>query len=640
MLEEYRAYLEDIHKCLGRAGVHLDLDFTGGIDSLYQAVDVLEQYLFYNKMLQVSDSGYKISILDYNDQVLFTDLLKRSFKEEFRVRLQKEQERELETPPDPLASGGVVKPMSLNLRANSDFGESEMDLSSDLTDEDALSAEEAEKEQNAALSASQQFMQRFNLVHRSDEEVDEGGSSNSGIYVEDEPVVESNFVDFEEEMEEEEAEEEDAAWAEQSSESSEDFDAEDESPFVDFETEDDDWEEESEVSEDGGLDEPDDDWEEEEEVSLEEYDSNDEDDDDWGDNTSSAEDFAEPAEDVFEEDDDDDWSSESEEELGTFVEEDDEDDWDNPETFENSSEELPSDSGSFNLVSADESVDDADVFVEDSDDDEFGYEDYSDEVEFGVSEADDTDSSESSDEDFDDEEDWGSNTDSEDDEEFGADSDDDSDDFGADSVELESSDDYEDFEDEEEFGVDSEDDEEDWGSEPEDTSDDEEDWSNDPVSLESDLDDDEDWEDFSTDNSTSAFDEADDGEDEDEDWGSEPEPNIESSVVEDEDDYDYDAEEEDWGDPINGVNSLAPDPEGSDYFTFDKPIGGIGDADVHTPVQQSAPIQASEQASGMQQDSFVSVSDTVQSMAEGIVGAVGKLFGRASRQKDSQNNSK
>lgn len=98
MLEEYRAYLEDIHKCLGRAGVHLDLDLTGSIDNLYQSVDVLEQYLFYNKMLQISDSGYKISILDYDDQVLFTDLLKRSFKEEFRVRLEKSRNKNWKHP--------------------------------------------------------------------------------------------------------------------------------------------------------------------------------------------------------------------------------------------------------------------------------------------------------------------------------------------------------------------------------------------------------------------------------------------------------------------------------------------------------------------------------------------------------------
>lgn len=635
MLEEYRAYLEDIHKCLGRAGVHLDLDFTGSIDSLYQSVDVLEQYLLYNKMLQISDSGYKISILDYDDQVLFTDLLKRSFKEEFRVRLEKEQERELETPPDPLASGGVVKPMSLNLSSNSDFEESEMDLSSDLIDEDVLSAEEAEEERNAALSASQQFMQQFNLVHRTDDEPKENVQSNSGIYIEDEPAVESNFVDFEEEMEEEESEEEDAAWADQSSEDSEGEGSEDDSPFVDFESDDDededDWgEEESETGEAVELDEPDDDWEQEEEVSLEEYDSDEEDDDDWGDNSTSDEDSAVPDEEVFEEDDDDDWLSEDDENSGTSADEDDEDDWDNPETFENSSEESSSDSGSLNLVSADESVDDADVFVEDSDYDEFGYEDYSDEVEFGVSETDDADSFESSDEDFDDEEDWGSNTDSEDDDEFGADSDDsdDDDEFGADledSVENG---------DEEEFGVDSEDDDEDWGGEPEDTSDDEEDWSNDPISLESDLEDDaEDWDDFSVDSSTSSSDDEED----DEDWGADSEPSSEPDTIEDEDDYDYDAEEEDWGDPINSVNSLAPDPAGSDYFTFDKPIGGV---EPPTPTQQSVPAQASEQVSGMQQDSFVSVSDTVQSMAEGIVGAVGKLFGRTSRHKDSQNNSK
>lgn len=570
MLEEYRAYLEDIHKCLGRAGVHLDLDFTGSIDNLYQSVDVLEQYLFYNKMLQISDSGYKISILDYDDQVLFTDLLKRSFKEEFRVRLEKEQEQELETPPDPLASGGVVRPMSLDLSTNSDFEESEVDLSSGLTDETASVAEQDEEEQKMALSASQQFMQQFNLIHRADDESEEDVSSNSGIHIEDEPVIESNFVDFEEEAEEEEAEDEDEAWAEQSSDTSDDFekeDDEDNSPFVDFESEDDededDWdEEESEADEVDALDEPDDNWEQEEEVSSEGYDSDEEDDDDWGDNSDSDEDSSEPIEEVSEEDDDDDWSSEDEENSGTFADEDDEDDWDNSETFENSSEESSSDSGSLNLVSADESVDDTDAFDEDSDYDEFGYEDYSDEGEFEVSGADGTDSFESSDEDDDDEEDWGSDTDSEDEDEFGADSDDDG------------------------FGADVEDSEED---------------------------------------------------EEEEEFGADPEPSSEPETVEDEDDYDYDAEEEDWGDPINSVNSLAPDPAGSDYFTFDKPIGGV---EPPAPAQQSAINQASEQASGMQQDSFVSVSDAVQSMAEGIVGAVGKLFGRTSRHKDSQNNSK
>ena len=85
MLNEYIEHLRQLNTRLKRNGIVLPLNFDCDVDHLAAQVNVLEQFLYFNQVLKVADSSYKIeSLLDFDD-VLLSEFLRNEIYEKYEA---------------------------------------------------------------------------------------------------------------------------------------------------------------------------------------------------------------------------------------------------------------------------------------------------------------------------------------------------------------------------------------------------------------------------------------------------------------------------------------------------------------------------------------------------------------------------
>lgn len=391
MVSEYVDYLKSLNNSLIRAGIRLPLDLSEDYSALSHSVSILEQYLFFNRVLNICDSGYKIAILSNESKETYEEILKDEFLKEFKAEFEALDSSLLEDPDDELRHTKVIEDFISNVVIDNEVY-SESDKYTD--------------DEGNPLSATEMFMQALKFGVSSSEIEDEEEDLEDDDYVDEPYFIEEigSYVDNlgtdiaddgEESDEDDEDDYEDAYEIDDSDEDEEEFEEDDE--YEDAYDSDD--EEIDEASSGSVIDDSDED-------NLYESDNSDEDDEDpysFDDEDSDSE----------EEDDDDEYDDVYDEDSDEDDEEDDEYD----DAYEDDSDSEEDEEDDDDPYSDDEDEYDDAYDSDDSDDDE-EYEDAydSDDEEDDDDEYDDAYDSE----DEDDEEDPYSEEDDEEDIDFDA----------------------------------------------------------------------------------------------------------------------------------------------------------------------------------------------------------------------------
>ena len=110
MLIEYLEHLKQLNNRLIRNGIVLPVNFDCDVNHLSAQVNVLEQFLYFNQVLKVSDSDCKIeSLLDFDD-IGLNEFLRNEIYERYEVDWNKKL---LELTQQPDDAGIVDKPITV-----------------------------------------------------------------------------------------------------------------------------------------------------------------------------------------------------------------------------------------------------------------------------------------------------------------------------------------------------------------------------------------------------------------------------------------------------------------------------------------------------------------------------------------------
>lgn len=384
MLSQYLEHLNQIDKKLKREGINLALNLSVDGVHINEQVTILEQFLYFNRVLGVCDSIHKIPSLLNFDELGLTEFMRRQISEEYESEWNKKLAELTAQPEDAgkidsevkIISGQEVKLFTeaLNLTPSivdkfrnfsetSDLGV-EFDEDDEDEDEDDFEYYEDENiltDSENSIEFSDEFENSDNLVQSSGYEFEEDDEEDD-----DEDFIEETEFENDDEEEFEDDYPDELEFDDDSIEDEEDTDYPDES---DFEEDDDDYPDESEFDDD-------EDYPDESEFE--------EDEDDFPDETDFDEDDEYPDEEDFEEDDDfvDEYdesledSEDYDEDDDIFETDDDYDDYeydssDSSEDDEDEDEDDFPDETDFNEANNDDS--------EDEDEDDDYYDEYSEE---------------------------------------------------------------------------------------------------------------------------------------------------------------------------------------------------------------------------------------------------------------------
>lgn len=101
----YLEYLNDINRKLIRNGIRLPLDLSVDNTHIFSQFRVLEDYVYFNHILEMCDSGHKIPSLVCNSEVSYVEWMKSQIKAEYEEVWKSELLRLVEQP----SNAGVLE---------------------------------------------------------------------------------------------------------------------------------------------------------------------------------------------------------------------------------------------------------------------------------------------------------------------------------------------------------------------------------------------------------------------------------------------------------------------------------------------------------------------------------------------------
>ena len=123
MINLYLQYLNDINNELIRNGIRLPLNLRCDKEHIISQIDILEKYLYFNKVLGVCDSSYKIPSLICESEVSYLDWLKSQIKSEYEEVWKTEIVRLTSQPEDAGKITGKVRPLDLEALSSSAYSD-------------------------------------------------------------------------------------------------------------------------------------------------------------------------------------------------------------------------------------------------------------------------------------------------------------------------------------------------------------------------------------------------------------------------------------------------------------------------------------------------------------------------------------
>ena len=121
MINLYLQYLNDINNELIRNGIRLPINLRCDKERIVSQIDILEKYLYFNKVLGVCDSRYKIPSLICESEVSYLDWLKSKIKSEYEEVWKTEIARLTSQPEDAGKITGRVRPLDLESLSSSAY---------------------------------------------------------------------------------------------------------------------------------------------------------------------------------------------------------------------------------------------------------------------------------------------------------------------------------------------------------------------------------------------------------------------------------------------------------------------------------------------------------------------------------------
>lgn len=118
MVDEYIEYLKQLNNRLRRNNIVLPIDLSCDNTHLADQVTVLEQFLYFNQVLKISDSTHKIDSLLEFDDISLNDFLKNQIYEKYESEWNKKL---LELTKQPIDAGIVNKPLKIISRREADL---------------------------------------------------------------------------------------------------------------------------------------------------------------------------------------------------------------------------------------------------------------------------------------------------------------------------------------------------------------------------------------------------------------------------------------------------------------------------------------------------------------------------------------
>ena len=137
MLDDYIEYIRSINSEIYRNGVRLPINLDSDYAQVSRSVGILDDFLYFNRILSLCGSAYKIKSLPSGSEVLYSDVMKSEFFAEFMERRQNSRDSEQTIPIDPMAQHTEVQMLSSVLRnfENSEYSNSEEIPSSSSADD-------------------------------------------------------------------------------------------------------------------------------------------------------------------------------------------------------------------------------------------------------------------------------------------------------------------------------------------------------------------------------------------------------------------------------------------------------------------------------------------------------------------------
>ena len=216
----YLEYLSDINKKLIRNGIRLPVDLSVDNTHIFSQIRILEDYVYFNHILELCDSGHKIESLVCDSEVSYIEWLKQEIKAEYSEVWKNELVQLVVQPFDAGVLSADVKALSSSVRliANNE----------DLGVEDKASAISSFQDILALSTPSSSF--EDDEEDEDDEEEYEVDNSDFGDFEEEEPKYKSgyDFVEDDDEDEEDEEDEDDDDFGDYSDDEESDEDSEDE----------------------------------------------------------------------------------------------------------------------------------------------------------------------------------------------------------------------------------------------------------------------------------------------------------------------------------------------------------------------------------------------------------------------------
>lgn len=123
MINLYLQYLNDINNELIRNGIRLPVNLRCDKEHIISQIDILEKYLYFNKVLGVCDSSYKIPSLICESEVSYLDWLKSQIKSEYEEVWKTEIARLTSQPEDAGKITGKVRPLDLEALSSSAYSD-------------------------------------------------------------------------------------------------------------------------------------------------------------------------------------------------------------------------------------------------------------------------------------------------------------------------------------------------------------------------------------------------------------------------------------------------------------------------------------------------------------------------------------
>ena len=116
LLDDYIEYLRSINSEIYRNGVRLPLNLDSDYLQVSRSVNILDDFLYYNRILSLCGSTYKIKSLSSGNEVLYSEVMKSEFFAEFMERRQNSGTSAQSNPADPMARHEEVQTLSSTVR--------------------------------------------------------------------------------------------------------------------------------------------------------------------------------------------------------------------------------------------------------------------------------------------------------------------------------------------------------------------------------------------------------------------------------------------------------------------------------------------------------------------------------------------